>query len=378
MTDVTVTVSQNETLRNELNLALAKTSSRDLAEWGARSGTRLSSATTKRVTGLAGTLKDLTIGTLSEISVAVGATVKGQLPGYMDNGVSRLTLLTDNIISSVDGTISQIAVMSKQSPENAALSLFSSVVGFYSGGGTGDGGIPDLDLVFGGIGWHRSIFTHSIIAGIVVETSVLSLLDLVATVHNKLPEKHAVFWDQLLKHSTTTSESFVTGASLGIASHLGIDTFIDGFTPYKDLPISLPMEIHQTLMGLNAGAEGLHAADRIFTLHLSQKESLQEQSGDRDKLMDETIVEHKDDSSNHFKLIELNQEYEDLEADERFEWLGDKAIEIAIPTNNQCQPLENAIENGKRMLLAARENFRLGVIGEFRVGKSTLINALLS
>jgi len=248
LTDATVTASRNETLRNELNLALAKTSSRDLAEWGARSGTRLSSATTKRVTGLAGTLKDLTIGTLSEISDAVGATVKGQLPGYLDNGVSRLTLLTDNIISSVDGTISQIAVMSKQSPEDAALTLFASIVGFYSGGGTGDGGIPDLDLVFGGIGWHRSIFTHSIIAGIVVETSVFTLLDLVATVHNNLPEKHAEFWDQLLNHSTTTSESFVTGASLGIASHLGIDTFIDGFTPYKDLPISLPMEVHQTLM----------------------------------------------------------------------------------------------------------------------------------
>ncbi len=227
-------------------------------------------------------------------------------------------------------------------------------------------------------GWHRSIFTHSIIAGIVVETSVLSLLDLVATVHNNLPEKHAEFWDQLLKHSTTTSKSFVTGASLGIASHLGIDTFIDGFTPYKDLPISLPMEVHQTLMGLNAGAEGLHAANRIFTLHISQKESFQEQSGDRGKLMDEAIVEHKDDSSNHFKLAELNQEYEDLEADERFEWLGDNAIKIAILTNNPSQPLENAIENGKRMLLAARENFRLGVIGEFRVGKSTLINALLS
>ena len=377
LTDTTFVVSQNETLFNELNLALAKTSSRDLAEWGARSGVRLSSATTKRVTGLAGTLKDLSLGTLSEISRAVGATVKGQLPGYLNNGVGRLTQLTDNIISSIDGTISHIVVMSKQNPEDAALTLFASVVGFYSGGGTGDGGIPDLDLVFGGIGWHRSIFTHSIIAGIVVETSVLSLLDLVATVHTNLPEKHAELWDQLLKHSTTASESFVTGASLGIASHLGIDTIIDGFTPYKDLPISLPMEVHQTLMGLNAGAEGLHAADRIFNLHLGQKERRQEQSGDKDKLMNETIVEGNDGSARHLELIELDQAYENLEGEERLVWLGNIAIEIAKLTKNQSQPLENTIDNGKRMLLAAQENFRLGIIGEFRVGKSTLINALL-
>ena len=377
MADTNLIVSRNENLANELKLALDKTSSRDLAEWGARSGARFSSATTKRVTGLASTLKDLSIGTLSEISDAVGATVKGQLPGYLDNSMGRLTLLTDNIISSVNGTISQIVVMSKQSPEDAALAFFSSIVGFYSGGGTGDGGIPDLDLVFGGIGWHRSIFTHSIIAGIVVETSVLSLLDLVATVHDNLPEKHAEFWDQLLKHSTTTSESFVTGASLGIASHLGIDTFIDGFTPYKDLPISLPMEVHQTLMGLNAGAEGLHAVDRIFNLHIGQKENPQEQSTDKEKLMNETIVENIDGSSSHLDLMGLDQAYESLESDERLDWFGSTAIEIAKLTNNQSQPLENAIENGKRMLLAAQENFRLGVIGEFRVGKSTLINALV-
>lgn len=377
MADTNLIVSRNENLANELKLALAKTSSRDLAAWGTRSGARLSSATTKRVTGLASTLRDLSIGTLSEISDAVGATVKGQLPGYVDNGMGRLTLLTDNIISSVDGTISHIVVMSKQSPDAAALALFSSLVGFYSGGGTGDGGAPDLDLVFGGIGWHRSIFTHSIIAGIVIEASVLSLLDLVGTVHNNLPEKHAEFWDQLLKHSTTTSESFVTGASVGIASHLGIDTFIDGFTPYKDLPISLPMEVHQALMGLNAGAEGLHAADRIFNIHLGGEEPHQERNKDKEKLMNEQIVDGVEDSSRHIELIKLDQVCENLEANERLEWLGNTAIEIAKLTNNQSQSLENAIENGKRMLLAAQENFRLGVIGEFRVGKSTLINALL-
>gem|GEM_PF-997390 len=359
---------------NELKLALDKTSRRDIAEWGARSGGRLSSATTNRVAGLADSLKNLSVGALSEISDAIGSTVKGELSGYLDKSMSRLTLLTDDIICSVDGTISRIVLMSKQNPEDAALTLFASVVGFYSGGGTGDGGIPDLDLTIGGIGWHRSIFTHSIIAGIVVEASVLSILDLVETVHHNLPEQHAEFWDELQKHSRTGSESFVTGASLGIASHLGIDTFIDGFTPYKDLPISLPMEVHQALMGLNAGAEGLHAADRIFNLHFAHQENSRENQLNKEKPMNETMKNKKHEYS---KNAEWQQEYTSLESHEQFEWLGKRAIEVAQDTKNSSQALENSIENGERMLLAAQENFRLGVIGEFRVGKSTLINALI-
>ena len=377
LTNSTFGSSKNESLINQLNLALSRTSSHDIASWGARTGSRLTSGTTDRITGLAGILKDLSIATLSEVSGAVGATLKGELSGYLDNGVGRLAKLTNSVINSVDGTVSQLVNLSKQKPEEAALSLFSSVVGFYSGGGTGDGGIPDLDLALGGIGWHRSIFTHSIIAGVVIETSVLSLLDLVKTVHRNLPEEHDDFWDKLLKYSTASSESFVSGASLGIASHLGIDTFVDGFTPYKDLPISLPMEVHQTLMGLNAGAEALHATDRIFGLHNNNIKDIKETSYDRDKLMHESNELSPNSEVVQQELSKLSQKYNDIEAEERFEWLGKRAIDIAGATNNKSKELKEVIEDGKRMLLAAKESFRLGIIGEFRVGKSTLINALL-
>ena len=91
------------------------------------------------------------------------------------------------------------------------------MLGFYLGighgeGGFGDGGIPDLDLTFGGIGWHRSILTHSIVADAFVETAVLSLIDLNNTVHRNLPTGHSEFWNELLRYGGAAANSFVTGA----------------------------------------------------------------------------------------------------------------------------------------------------------------------
>jgi small GTP-binding protein len=127
----------------------------------------------------------------------------------------------------------------------------------------------------------------------------------------------------------------------------------------------------------NVVAEGRHVADRTFGMPLDPKERRQEQSRDKGKLMSETLVEDNDRSSIYLELEELDKTLENLDADKRSEWLGIKAIEVAHLTSNQSRSIENAIENGKRMLLAAQENFRLGIIGEFRVGKSTLINALI-
>jgi len=89
------------------------------------------------------------------------------------------------------------------------------------------------------------------------------------------------------------------------------------------------------------------------------------------------IYENKDKSTNKLIISNLKQEYENTSAENGFEWLGTKAIEIATITNNQSKPIEDVMHMAERELLAAQESFRLGVIGEFRVGKSTLINALL-
>ena len=77
------------------------------------------------------------------------------------------------------------------------------------------------------------------------------------------------------------------------------------------------------------------------------------------------------------KYEALHNQYEDLLPQEKLEWLGSKTFEIATATNNKTTGIHEALENGRRLLQAAQENFRLGVIGEFRVGKSTLINSLI-
>jgi hypothetical protein len=53
-----------------------------------------------------------------------------------------------------------------------------------------------LDLEFG-IGAHRSIFTHSIIAGSVVEGSLYGIATLVGLTYSHLPALHDPLWDAI-------------------------------------------------------------------------------------------------------------------------------------------------------------------------------------
>ena len=119
--------------------------------------------------------------------------------------------------------------------------------------------------------------------------------------------------------------------------------------------------------------EGMMQANEVQNEIITRDKELQE--------IPQQIRENKetimDESTNVSKIIQLVQEYKNLSTVDQFEWLGTKTIEIAGITNNRSQPIQDVVDNGKRMLLAAQESFRLGVIGEFRVGKSTLINALL-
>ena len=106
-----------------------------------------------------------------------------------------------------------------------------------------------------GIGAHRSIITHSILVGIIAEALLLSTLELALIVHEKLPEDHDPWWDELKENTSNITNDFVVGLSFGIATHLTIDATIDGGGTYKDLPVPLPMIGHQTIMGINAITE---------------------------------------------------------------------------------------------------------------------------
>ena len=123
------------------------------------------------------------------------------------------------------------------------------------------GGIPDLDFL-GGIGAHRSIFTHSVVAGVIVETLVLGILDLSRTVYKNLPEDHDPLWEDLNNVSGDVFAALSTGLSAGIAYHLGVDATIDGEGTYKDFPVSLPEVGHQAILGANAAVEAVDATKR--------------------------------------------------------------------------------------------------------------------
>ena len=94
-------------------------------------------------------------------------------------------------MTSVKLATFQAARLVQSQPREAVPQLLvlvaTSIV--VSGGPDGDGGAPDLDLMFG-IDAHRSILSHSILMGAALETGFLSLVHLVRLLHTKLPADH--------------------------------------------------------------------------------------------------------------------------------------------------------------------------------------------
>jgi hypothetical protein len=370
-------------LKEELLYALKATPQGDVSDWGKRIGTRFLTVGVKRVANLGSLLSRLAMGTADELVGAIGAVAGGRAGAHFEDRATALSDKARSVQQGIASAFQGIATFFRDKPDEAAVGLLSSVVGFYLGighgkDGFGDGGIPDLDLTFGGIGWHRSIFTHSIIAGAFVETAVLSLIDLNKTVHSNLPTRHSPFWDDLLRYGDAAGNPFVTGASLGIASHLGIDTAIDGFTPYKDLPISLPMGAHEFLMGMNSLAEGAYGAGRLreqtyFGASEAPRASSHRNPSDPEK-GSFVYQQIKNPSAN---IDAMDKHLYGMSAEERIARIGEMAREAALAIGVDPTFIDESLSCARRQIEAAKEPFRLGVIGEFRVGKSTLINALI-
>jgi len=146
-------------------------------------------------------------------------------------------------------------------PADIAPELLVSALAFFvvGGGLDGDGGVPDLDIQLFGIGGHRSLFSHSIIAGTLIETSLYALVDLVTIAHKHLPPDHDPLWDSIHDRSQSLVSGATRGASAGLAYHLGVDSIVQP-AAYHDLPFPAPMEVHQGISGANAASEGIEAS----------------------------------------------------------------------------------------------------------------------
>jgi hypothetical protein len=152
-------------------------------------------------------------------------------------------------------------------PREFVPRLMAASLAFYAGSGglDGDGGLADSDLELFGIGGHRSILTHSIVAGAAAETALVGMVLFVRKAHAYLPRSHDPVWDVILSRSHTFGEDARHAMSAGLAFHLGIDTLVEPAN-YVDLPFSAPEGVHQVISGTNTVAEASMVKNpRLYT-----------------------------------------------------------------------------------------------------------------
>jgi hypothetical protein len=262
MTVATLSGSRSKRLYDELAFAVSRADGAVLRQWGGRSAGRLMNLGARRVGGLASLATAIGKGTWSELSNMIKAAGQGATLEHLGN---RTAAAIDGSIAlgkEGAGALSAIGRGLVSNPKETAPKILGAFLGFYAGSGgvDGNGGIPDLDLL-AGIDAHRSILTHSILAGIVAEGALLAIADLATQVHGRLPVDHDLLWDELAKSAAPLTSSLAAGTSAGIAYHLLVDAFIQP-TPYHDLPFSMPIEGHQAAMAASGMAEGTAAARR--------------------------------------------------------------------------------------------------------------------
>jgi hypothetical protein len=151
---------------------------------------------------------------------------------------------------------------SKEEKINLMASGLMSIFIFYASAGGKDfeGGIPDLDLELG-IGYHRNIFSHSIISGFVVEFLMRAGVEILSKSHSNLPDFHHKFWDHINNFIEENQELAIGSMWAGISIHLLQDANLTEATtkPYTGIPFEMSMEAHQGLYTANGTASAIYA-----------------------------------------------------------------------------------------------------------------------
>lgn len=148
--------------------------------------------------------------------------------------------------------------------EILSICILSILIFFASGGGNDfEGGIPDMDLKFG-IGFHRNIFSHSIIIGITIELLMRAGIELINETYKNLPENHHKFWDTTNSFINENKGIAISSMWAGISVHLIKDSgiFGHGVKPYNSLPLEMSKEAHQGLFTANSIASSMIAYNK--------------------------------------------------------------------------------------------------------------------
>jgi hypothetical protein len=257
---------EREQLLVELSTALEHTPRAELEGWVARIPRTMGEVTLRRGINIVNLGKG--------IARLLADEGRGLLDAYRRQGISEhlakrageLKTSGAKALADARSAIARLYSQLRSDPKNEAPRFAAMLFGFLlgSGGADGDGGVPDLDLL-GGIGEHRSIFTHSIVAGIVIETLILSLHDLTKTVYANLPPAHDPLWEKLIAGNEQMLLGLAQGISAGIAYHLGVDATLDDGGTLRDLPIAVSAEMHQTIIAANAAVEATDVVSRPTT-----------------------------------------------------------------------------------------------------------------
>jgi len=258
-----VSAARIQRLLDELRHAIQHTNQDTMTRWALQSVKIFGLAVKRRAVNVYTFAKKVITTLAREAKEGYVAADQGQLAEHAQKKLQDLSAALKRTGEGIAQNVQAIAQRIMVNPREAAPELAAAVLGFLvgSGGLDANGGIPDKDIAVGGIGSHRSVFTHSFLTGTVLETAVFSLALLVNAVYQNLPEEHDPFWDRMVAEMNRLSVAFAAGACAGLAYHLLADATWQAGKPYADLPFTMPMEGHQILMGGSAVAEALRGGE---------------------------------------------------------------------------------------------------------------------
>jgi len=247
----------------EFNAAIAAMPEADLKAWARSIPGHAVVGAGRRVDGLASVAKSVGSFFAREAIAGREAYREKRLGAHLQTRAGEISHATVDTLSAGRAVLELYAQRVVREPRREAPVLVAGLLGFLvgSGGLDGDGGIPDLDLL-GGIGAHRSLLTHTFIAGVVTETLILSLVDLAGRVHDYLPPDRDPLWAHLDQRDSAVVEALLRGVSLGLAYHFAVDATADAGGAFALGKGIVPAGADEAFQAANALVEGLHGVSR--------------------------------------------------------------------------------------------------------------------
>jgi hypothetical protein len=182
--------------------------------------------------------------------------------GHEDLETARQTVAA--LPGRLSHAMAQFSALSRGRQADEIAQLVLTWFAFFASGGGFDleGGLPDLDMAVAGMGAHRTVFTHSILLGLEVESSLWFGLAVMDALVGRMPESRHPVWARIAGASRRYTDRSVTGIWAGIGAHLMRDAgllSIGATKPVVGLPVHLSMAGHKLFLAANGVASVMAA-----------------------------------------------------------------------------------------------------------------------